>query len=60
VVAVFGSEGKGLRPRVRGACDQLIALPVRGRLDSLNVSAAASAVVYGILHFRQHSVDSAP
>ncbi|MEA2429342.1 MAG: rRNA (guanosine2251-2-O)-methyltransferase [Thermoleophilaceae bacterium] len=60
VVAVFGSEGKGLRPRVRGTCDQLIALPVRGRLDSLNVSAAASAVVYGILHFRQHSVDSAP
>jgi 23S rRNA (guanosine2251-2'-O)-methyltransferase len=60
VVAVFGSEGKGLRPRVRDTCDQLIALPVRGRLDSLNVSAAASAVVYGILHFRQHSVDSAP
>jgi tRNA G18 (ribose-2'-O)-methylase SpoU len=45
---------------VRDACDQLIALPLAGKLDSLNVSAAASAVVYGILHFRRHSVDSAP
>ena len=60
VVVVFGSEGKGLRPRVRAACDELVALPMRGRLDSLNVSAAASAVVYGILHFRRLSVDSAP
>jgi 23S rRNA (guanosine2251-2'-O)-methyltransferase len=60
VVVVFGSEGRGLRPRVREACDQLIALPMRGKLDSLNVSAAASAVVYGILQFRRHAVDSAP
>jgi 23S rRNA (guanosine2251-2'-O)-methyltransferase len=59
-VIVFGSEGKGLRPRVRAACDELIALPMRGRLDSLNVSAAASAVLYGILQFRGISVDSAP
>jgi 23S rRNA (guanosine2251-2'-O)-methyltransferase len=60
LVVVFGSEGRGLRPRVRAACDQLIALPMRGRVDSLNVSAAASAVLYGILHFRGFSVDSAP
>jgi 23S rRNA (guanosine2251-2'-O)-methyltransferase len=60
VVLVFGSEGRGLRPRVRQACDQLIALPLRGRIDSLNVSSAASAVLYGILHFRAIRVDSAP
>lgn len=60
VVVVFGSEGRGLRPRVRDACDQLIALPMRGRLDSLNVSTAASAVVYGILQFRGQAVDTAP
>jgi 23S rRNA (guanosine2251-2'-O)-methyltransferase len=57
VVIVLGAEGRGLRPRVQTACDQLIALPVRGRVDSLNVSAAASAIVYGILHFRGLSVD---
>jgi 23S rRNA (guanosine2251-2'-O)-methyltransferase len=60
VVVVFGSEGRGLRPRVRAACDQLIALPVRGQVDSLNVAAAASAVVYGILHFRHFLVDRGP
>lgn len=51
VVLVLGSEGRGLRPRVAAACDQLVALPVRGRVESLNVSAAAAALVYGILHF---------
>jgi 23S rRNA (guanosine2251-2'-O)-methyltransferase len=50
VVVVLGSEGRGLRPRVVAACDQLVALPMRGRVDSLNVSAAAAALVYGILH----------
>jgi 23S rRNA (guanosine2251-2'-O)-methyltransferase len=60
VVVVFGSEGRGLRPRVRAACDELIALPLLGQVESLNVSAAASAVLYGILQFRKFLVDSAP
>ena len=55
VVLVLGGEGKGLRPRVAGSCDELIALPVRGRVDSLNVSTAAAALVYGILQFRMQS-----
>jgi 23S rRNA (guanosine2251-2'-O)-methyltransferase len=52
VVLVLGAEGKGLRPRVAGACDSLIALPLHGRIASLNVSAAASALLYGILQKR--------
>jgi 23S rRNA (guanosine2251-2'-O)-methyltransferase len=52
VVVVLGAEGKGLRPRVAGACDQLVALPRRGRVESLNVSTAAAALVYGILQLR--------
>jgi 23S rRNA (guanosine2251-2'-O)-methyltransferase len=48
-VLVLGAEGKGLRPRVAKACDELVALPVRGRIASLNVSAAAAALLYGIL-----------
>ncbi len=55
VVLVLGSEGRGLRPRVADACDELVALPMRGRIDSLNVSAAAAALVYGILQFRAHT-----
>ena len=52
VVLVLGSEGRGLRPRVAGACDALVALPLRGRIGSLNVSAAAAALLYGILQSR--------
>jgi 23S rRNA (guanosine2251-2'-O)-methyltransferase len=52
VVLVLGSEGRGLRPRVGRACDQLVALPVSGRVASLNVSTAAAALLYGIRHFR--------
>lgn len=60
VVLVLGGEGNGLRPRVADTCDELIALPQRGRLDSLNVSAAAAALVYGILQSREERVDRAP
>jgi len=45
-VIVLGSEGAGIRPRVRAACDGLVALPVRGRIGSLNVSAAAAVLLY--------------
>jgi len=60
VALVLGSEGRGLRPRVAGACDQLVALPQRGRLDSLNVSTAAAALVYGILQSRGYALDKGP
>jgi len=60
VVLVLGSEGRGLRPRVAGACDALVALPSLGRVGSLNVSAAAAALVYGILHLRGAGLDKAP
>jgi 23S rRNA (guanosine2251-2'-O)-methyltransferase len=52
VVLVLGAEGRGLRPRVAAGCDDLVALPIRGRLDSLNVSATAAVLLYEILHQR--------
>ncbi|HEY7949785.1 MAG TPA: 23S rRNA (guanosine(2251)-2'-O)-methyltransferase RlmB [Solirubrobacterales bacterium] len=45
-VLVLGGEGKGIRPRVSSACDGLVALPQRGRTASLNVSAAAAALLF--------------
>jgi 23S rRNA (guanosine2251-2'-O)-methyltransferase len=53
VVLVLGSEGAGLRPRVSKACDQLIALPLLGKIESLGVSAAAAALLYEILQSRR-------
>jgi 23S rRNA (guanosine2251-2'-O)-methyltransferase len=58
VVLVLGSEGSGLRPRVAAACDQLVALPLRGRVESLNVSAAAAVLLYGILQSDRPGVDN--
>lgn len=52
LVLVLGSEGRGLRPRVAAACDELVALPLMGRLDSLNVSAAAAALLYEAVRVR--------
>jgi 23S rRNA (guanosine2251-2'-O)-methyltransferase len=57
VVLVLGSEGRGLRPRVAEACDELVALPIRGKIGSLNVSTAAAALVYGILQARRAGLD---
>ncbi len=60
VVLVLGSEGRGLRPRVAGACDALVSLPLRGRIESLGVSAAAAALLYEILQNRASALDKAP
>jgi 23S rRNA (guanosine2251-2'-O)-methyltransferase len=47
-VLVLGSEGQGIRPRVAATCDELIALPMDGQVESLNVSTAAAALLYGV------------
>jgi 23S rRNA (guanosine2251-2'-O)-methyltransferase len=52
VVCVLGAEGRGLRPRVAGACDALVSLPLRGRIESLNVGATAAVLLYEILQRR--------
>jgi 23S rRNA (guanosine2251-2'-O)-methyltransferase len=43
---VFGAEGRGLRPLVRRSCDDSVAIPLAGRVDSLNVSVAAALLLY--------------
>jgi 23S rRNA (guanosine2251-2'-O)-methyltransferase len=60
VVLVLGSERRGLRPRVASECDQLIALPLHGRIESLGVAAAAAALLYGILQSRARELDNSP
>lgn len=43
---VLGAEGRGLRPLVRRTCDAAIAIPLAGRVESLNVSVAAAVLLY--------------
>lgn len=46
VAFVFGGEGEGIRPGVLKACDGRISIPMKGRVASLNVSAALAVVLY--------------
>jgi 23S rRNA (guanosine2251-2'-O)-methyltransferase len=49
---VIGSEGEGLHRLVRERCDQLVRLPMLGRVSSLNAAVAASVVLYEALRQR--------
>lgn len=50
---VLGGEGKGVRRLVREHCDYLVSLPLMGRINSLNVSVAAGALLYEALRQRR-------
>jgi 23S rRNA (guanosine2251-2'-O)-methyltransferase len=49
---VLGGEGEGLRPLVARTCDRLLTLPMRGKIGSLNVSAAAAVLCYEVVRQR--------
>lgn len=55
VALVIGSEGDGMGRLVRECCDFIVSLPMKGKLNSLNASAAASIVMYEVL--RQRGAD---
>jgi len=53
VLICVGGEEKGLRRRTRETCDRTLTLPMRGRVESLNLATAAAAVLYEALRQRE-------
>ncbi len=52
IAIVIGSEGKGLHQLTKKLCDGLIALPMLGKINSLNASVATGAVLYEAIRQR--------
>ena len=52
IALVMGAEGSGLRRLTMEACDHLVKLPMRGQVESLNVSVATGVCLYEILRSR--------
>ena len=49
---VIGSEGRGLRKTVAEKCDFIVSIPMRGRVNSLNVSVAGAVLMFEVLRQR--------
>lgn len=57
---VVGGEGEGMRRLVREACDQVVRIPMRGKVASLNAAAAGSVILYEALRQRIRDLGPAP
>ena len=56
IALVIGSEGDGMGRLVRECCDVIVSLPMKGKVSSLNASAAAAITMYEILRQRSQEV----
>jgi 23S rRNA (guanosine2251-2'-O)-methyltransferase len=52
VALILGGEGAGISRLLRESCDAMVAVPSKGRIDSLNVSVAAGVLLYEIIRQR--------
>ena len=52
VALVLGAEGPGMRQLTRKSCDELVRIPMRGAVESLNVSVASGVCLYEALRQR--------
>lgn len=53
VALVLGGEGEGIRPGVLKECDARISIPMRGKVESLNVSAAVAVIIFEAVRQRE-------
>jgi 23S rRNA (guanosine2251-2'-O)-methyltransferase len=52
IALVLGGEDKGIRPGVLEKCDETVRIPMRGKIGSLNVSAAAAIALFEVVRQR--------
>lgn len=52
IAVVIGSEGKGISKKIKENCDFLVKIPMKGEINSLNASVAASVIMYEVLRQR--------
>ena len=52
IAIVIGNEGKGISMQIKKNCDDLIKIPMRGKITSLNASNACAVVCYEVLRQR--------
>ncbi len=50
---VIGNEGKGISRLVREKCDEIVSLPMKGKISSLNASVAAGVLMYAVASKRR-------
>ena len=55
VALVFGGEGLGVRPGVLQQCDDRVSIPMKGKVESLNVSAAVAVTLFEAVRQRAES-----
>ena len=49
IAVILGSEGEGMRPQIKQACDLLVKIPMYGKINSLNVSVAGALIMYEMI-----------
>ncbi len=50
VLLIIGNEGKGMSHLVKENCDEIIAIPMKGKVNSLNASVAAGIIIYDLIN----------
>ena len=52
---IVGNEGRGIRKTILEACDFLAKIPMRGKIESLNVSVATAIAVFEVIRQREYT-----
>ena len=57
IMLIIGNEAKGMSVKLREVCDKIIKIPIEGNVNSLNVSCAASIVMWEIYKMEERNAD---